>query len=748
MHNLLFAFRYLLKPRGGNLARLLSLTLALAVSIVVFSYANYVLTFDRFYPDVERIYQLWDFNDEGNISPSMIAPLGPALQEEIPVVEAATRLRGNFETDLCRDNHTYEAWVMAVDSMFFRVLDFGLIKGDMTTFTGHDKLMLSESLARTIFGDSDPIGQIVLYENATPRTVVGIFRDPPSNTHLGNFNALIPFDALAGSFYMGWDGGDSFPTYLKLRAGHTPSDVEALLPAFFERHGLTKSIEQFGSHYLLQPITRSAQTGTTLVQTTRILLALALLILFVGVMNYVLLSISSLASRAKTFAMLRCNGARRGDVLAIFLSETLILTAAALLVAVFVIWALQQQITMLTDTPLGELFAPARIWVPLTVVLVTFLAAGLLPAQLFAATPLTLVFRSISADHRWWKRLLLVVELLCVTFAFILLTGFSLQLHRLRYGDFGFDASRVVSMSPVGTRAQWRNMEEAFTALPEVEAAGATSHLPVWGYSGQPCYDETTREMLFGCRFSVIDENYLATMGMHLVAGDNFTLQSSLRDVLVNETYCRVMTTLDRMGVLEVRRGDGTYVKSHRTLAEDPLGLSRLDDKYKLALELFDVRLALEPEIAAAAAEHAAAEDKARLEALCDEVERIYRAGGDHIPKDIAFHTCIARCSQNRVMEMLVPIINTAVMTFANLTGHALMEETIYTHRAVTDAILDGDSVGARCAMVMHLTYNRQAILKLWKNRSEASSAGETSDLSEADREARPCENCASCQGD
>ena len=183
-------------------------------------------------------------------------------------------------------------------------------------------------------------------------------------------------------------------------------------------------------------------------------------------------------------------------------------------------------------------------------------------------------------------------------------------------------------------------------------------------------------------------------------------------------------------GVLEVRRGDGTYVMSHRTLAEDPLGLSRLDDKYKLALELFDVRLALEPEIAAAAAEHATAENKTRLEALCGEVERIYRAGGDHIPKDIELHTCIAQCSQNRVMEMLVPIINTAVMTFANLTGHVLLEETIHTHRAVTDAILDGDSVGARCAMVMHLTYNRQAILKLWKKHAQKP---DTSDLSGED---------------
>ena len=77
-------------------------------------------------------------------------------------------------------------------------------------------------------------------------------------------------------------------------------------------------------------------------------------------------------------------------------------------------------------------------------------------------------------------------------------------------------------------------------------------------------------------------------------------------------------------------------------------------------------------------------------------------------------------------MEMLVPIINTTVMTFANLTGHALMEETIYTHRAVTDAILDGDAVGARCAMVMHLTHNRQAILRLWKQHQARQHDAET----------------------
>ena len=172
-------------------------------------------------------------------------------------------------------------------------------------------------------------------------------------------------------------------------------------------------------------------------------------------------------------------------------------------------------------------------------------------------------------------------------------------------------------------------------------------------------------------------------------------------------------------GILEVRRGSGTYVVSTCPPKEDPLGLSKLQDKYKLALELFDVRLMLEPEIAAQAAEHASAQDTEQLKLLCAQVEELYQSGEDHIPKDIEFHTCIARCSQNRVVEMLVPIINTAVMTFANLTHRMLMNETIETHRAMVDAIIDQDPVGARCAMIMHLTYNRQALVRILKEQQE-----------------------------
>ena len=94
-------------------------------------------------------------------------------------------------------------------------------------------------------------------------------------------------------------------------------------------------------------------------------------------------------------------------------------------------------------------------------------------------------------------------------------------------------------------------------------------------------------------------------------------------------------------------------------------------------------------------------------------VERLYLEGKNHIQKDMEFHEAIAKCSGNRVVEVLIPVILTAITTFANLTNRKLQKETIETHRAITDAMLQGDSMGVKCAMIMHLTYNRQMLIEM-----------------------------------
>lgn len=172
-------------------------------------------------------------------------------------------------------------------------------------------------------------------------------------------------------------------------------------------------------------------------------------------------------------------------------------------------------------------------------------------------------------------------------------------------------------------------------------------------------------------------------------------------------------------GVLEVRRGDGTYVISTSYMENDVFGFENVEDRYRLALDLFDVRLMIEPEIVTWACRKATEEQIQKLKQLCDEVEYLYKQGIDHIYKDIEFHSYLARLSDNIVVERLIPVINTAVVTFANIIYRSLKNETLTTHRAIVSAIENRDAVGAKCAMSMHLTYNRQMIIEMLAERGE-----------------------------
>ena len=179
-------------------------------------------------------------------------------------------------------------------------------------------------------------------------------------------------------------------------------------------------------------------------------------------------------------------------------------------------------------------------------------------------------------------------------------------------------------------------------------------------------------------------------------------------------TVREAIKLLSSKGVVEVRRGSGTYVVSTTPADLDPLGLRAVKDKMALALDLVNVRMILEPGIAEMAALNATESDIARLRRLCETIEYKIETGGNYIQDDIDFHTCVAKCSQNTVVEQLIPIIDTAVMMFVNVTHKKLTQETILTHRAVLDAIASHDPLGARGAMMMHMTYNRVMIKKMY----------------------------------
>ena len=179
-------------------------------------------------------------------------------------------------------------------------------------------------------------------------------------------------------------------------------------------------------------------------------------------------------------------------------------------------------------------------------------------------------------------------------------------------------------------------------------------------------------------------------------------------------TVREAVKLLSSKGIVEVRQGSGTYVVTTVKGLSDPLNLRSVQDKNALAFDLVNVRLLLEPGIAEMAAQNATPEDIERLRRLCERVEAKIHEGDRYIEDDIAFHTCIAESSKNLVVGQLIPVIDTAVMMFVNVTHKKLIDETIMTHRMITEAIANHDPIGAKAAMVMHLNFNRSYIKKVY----------------------------------
>jgi len=544
MKNFLFALRYLRKLRGGTLARVVSLSLGLAVGLLVFSYANYNLTSDRCFRDGDRIYQLWVHYNAPQMtgySSSLQAPIAPALAEEIPQIEAATRLWGTTSDDVVRGDNSFPMQYILADTMFFDVLGFDVLQGDPhRALAQENQVMISESAARTIFGKKDPVGELLLLKGTDSLTVSGVFRDPDPNQHLGKFNMLRSFEYARRTMNTSWRGGDSFASYVKLREGVQIGQVEAQAETFIDRHELRGMMEEWGMTWHFFPIAQSSRIDSPVELISWVLMALAALTLFVAAMNYVLISISTLVSRSKTIAMLKVGGARRSDIFRIFCSETAVLTLASVVVAAFLLWALQDQVLEITGTPMSELFALKRIWVPLLVILAAFALAALIPSRIFTSVPVTLAFRGVSDNRRRWKQTLLVAEIVSCTFTLTLLLLAVLQFDKLRNGDFGFEHDRIVYTyvkTPLGNISSVCN---AVASLPEVDAAGASLEVPLWGYSGMPCIDENSKELLFSCRWLLCNEGFIPAMRMHLVGGRNFTPSSNPLEAIVNETYVRM----------------------------------------------------------------------------------------------------------------------------------------------------------------------------------------------------------------
>ena len=174
-------------------------------------------------------------------------------------------------------------------------------------------------------------------------------------------------------------------------------------------------------------------------------------------------------------------------------------------------------------------------------------------------------------------------------------------------------------------------------------------------------------------------------------------------------TLREAIRLLSTRNILVVRQGSGTYVADQIGIPEDPLGLTFIENGPKLAMNLVDLRLMLEPDMAATAAERITPEQKLELTARFNNLEQKLRGSdANYVNEDALFHCYIAECAGNSVLQNLMPTIIAAVRISIQASGDGIRDRSIIEHRCILNAICRNDAAGARYAMISHLNVTRE----------------------------------------
>ena len=171
-------------------------------------------------------------------------------------------------------------------------------------------------------------------------------------------------------------------------------------------------------------------------------------------------------------------------------------------------------------------------------------------------------------------------------------------------------------------------------------------------------------------------------------------------------TVREALKILASRNVLEIRQGAGTFVSEKQGIPDDPLGFSMVNDHVKLTKDLLKVRIMLEPQIAALAAQCAKEHEIKELEEILEEMEAAMKKREDYSELDTKFHTKIAQCTHNIVMENLLPVIGKGVAVFAKEVAQTEYDRTWISHRKIFCYIRDHKPFEAEMEMQYHLLYN------------------------------------------
>ena len=289
------------------------------------------------------------------------------------------------------------------------------------------------------------------------------------------------------------------------------------------------------------PLATKHQTSSETTKRLVIYGFLGFSIFFVAIMNYMLIVIATLGRRAKSVGVHKCNGANNGNIFSMFMMETGIIVLVSILVCAFIIFNARDLIEDLLSVRLASLFTWGTLWVPLLVVVLLFLLAGVLPGRIFSHIPVTQVFRRYTDGKKGWKRSLLFIQFTGVSFVLGLLLVTLMQYSHLMNRDMGINTAGLVEAESWLDIEIVPHMRDEIRRQPMVESVATASHSVLGQYWTKGLMGSDGKRIGV-LNMNYVDFNYPDVVGITIIEGKPMT---HAKDLLVNEEIVRLKKWTD-----------------------------------------------------------------------------------------------------------------------------------------------------------------------------------------------------------
>ena len=542
MKQIYYAIQNIIRGKDSTIIKVVSLSLGLFLSIVLFSLVGTELNYDSFYQDNEDIYVVETCWSGGKPSYYCIYPTAKALMDHFPGhVEVATVINDFTPRNVQLGKEDIRLKLIGVDSLFFQTMGIPLIEGNASDMNIPDAIFLSQSTAKRIFGSENAMGKTLMWQTKHELIVKGIFADVPENVTIKTEAAVSLHHPWAKSIMRtDWSGGGSWPTFVRLKKGADADFINQRINTIVGNYvSAIDSYEQRGLKNVKVSLTplrgynfKNEKTRTMV----SIVSLLGLVLLLTASFNYALISISSLSYRAKAIGVHKCNGAEVRNIFGMFLWETLFVTGISVLIAIFLILNLQEQIEDLTYVKMETMFALNNLWVPILAIVLLFLIGTILPGQLFSSIPVTQVFHRYTEGKKRWKYPLLFIQFGGTAFIMGFLSVTYAQYQYAMNKDLGYNSNRVVYASYL-----FENTDNALSNvrnLPYVENAECAMHNLLNQIGTHSIMTEDKSKIKFFSRYGQFNEQFLHFMNIRLKAGKHHTPHN---EILVNPAFVKEM---------------------------------------------------------------------------------------------------------------------------------------------------------------------------------------------------------------